>query len=119
MQDTCTAMQGVGLAANQIGMNLRIALIAEPKKKPFFIVNPKIVELGEEVEDGQEGCLSCPGKFGNVKRSKYVTIDYQELDGSLRRGICCDYEARIVQHEIDHLNNVLCVERMTDAKQTN
>jgi len=116
MKDTCVAMRGVGLAANQIGVFRQVILIMEPKKLPIIMINPKIIEAyGDELGE-DEGCLSVPGERGIVKRKQYVVVEFQESDGTPRTAVCCDYEARIVQHEVDHINNIVCCDRFEEKK---
>ncbi|MBS1713819.1 MAG: peptide deformylase [Armatimonadetes bacterium] len=101
---------GVGLAAPQIGILERIVVIA-PRGRPMALVNPVILEREGEVV-GEEGCLSIPGLYGDVVRAERVTV--QALD---RKGRESTYEmegmaARIVQHEIDHLDGVLFIDKV-------
>jgi peptide deformylase len=102
---------GVGLAAPQVGVLQRIIVVHPEGMKPTALINPKIVKAeGEQV--GQEGCLSIPGLYGDVKRSMYVEVE--ALD---RRGRELIYElegmpARIAQHEIDHLDGVLFIDKV-------
>ncbi|MDR3691652.1 MAG: peptide deformylase [Fimbriimonas sp.] len=102
---------GVGLAAPQVGILQRIIVIAPDGMRPTALINPKIVvSEGEQV--GQEGCLSIPGLYGDVKRAQYVEVE--ALD---RRGRELTYElegmpARVVQHEIDHLDGVLFIDKV-------
>jgi len=102
---------GVGLAAPQVGVLQRIIVIHPEGMKPTALINPKIIKLeGEQI--GQEGCLSIPGLYGDVKRAFYVEVE--ALD---RRGRELIYElegmpARIAQHEIDHLDGVLFIDKV-------
>jgi len=102
---------GVGLAAPQIGILQRVIVIAPEGMRPQALINPKIViAKGEQV--GQEGCLSIPGLYGDVKRALYV-----EVEATDRRGRELTYElegmpARVVQHEIDHLDGVLFIDKV-------
>jgi peptide deformylase len=102
---------GVGLAAPQVGVLQRLIVIAPDGMRPSALINPKIVKLeGEQI--GQEGCLSIPGLYGDVKR-----YDYIEVEALDRRGRELTYElegmpARIVQHEIDHLDGVLFIDKV-------
>jgi peptide deformylase len=102
---------GVGLAAPQIGILQRIIVIAPDDMKPTVLINPRIVRAeGEQV--GQEGCLSIPGLYGDVKRAAYVEVE--ALD---RKGRELTYElegmpARVAQHEIDHLDGILFIDKV-------
>lgn len=102
---------GVGLAAPQVGILQRVIVISPDGMKPAALINPRIVKSeGEQV--GQEGCLSIPGLYGDVKRAAYV-----EVEATDRRGRELVYElegmpARIVQHEIDHLDGILFIDKV-------
>jgi len=102
---------GVGLAAPQVGILQRLIVIAPDGMRPTALINPKIVKMeGEQI--GQEGCLSIPGLYGDVKR-----YDYIEVDALDKRGRELTYElegmpARVVQHEIDHLEGVLFIDKV-------
>ena len=101
---------GVGIAAPQVGVSERIIVIA-PEKKPIVLVNPKITERsGTQV--GEEGCLSIPGLYGDVERSLTVSVEAYDIKG---RPVDYDmegYAAVIVQHEIDHLDGVLFIDKV-------
>ena len=110
--------QGVGLAAPQIGLDYRIFVIEYPEdtERPeetmqrFEMINPEIVKAkGSEI--GQEGCLSLPGLAADVDRATYVLVKAQDRSGKVRRIKAYDWLARIFQHEIDHLNGVLMVDK--------
>jgi len=111
MKDTCTSMKGVGLAANQIGVYRQLILIAEPKKPHIIMINPRVIDSYGDIIEEKEGCLSVPGVYGIVKRHQYVVVEFKDINGDDKTSICCGYEARIVSHEIGHLNNELCIER--------
>ncbi len=111
MIDTLRTVHGVGLAAPQIGMSLRIAVIEIPGKEVIILINPEIIKRqGERVVE--EACLSVPGYYGEVKRSKVVKVKAQDRSGKefrLRReGLL----AHALEHEIDHLNGVLYVDHV-------
>jgi peptide deformylase len=105
---------GVGLAAPQIGVLQRVIVIAPLDYKPMALLNPVIVKSeGEQI--GQEGCLSIPGLYGDVKRAAYVEVDCVDRKG---REITLELEgmpARIVQHEIDHLDGKLFIDTVDMA----
>lgn len=106
---------GVGLAANQIGRLKRILVAAYEDEggemKEFVIVNPKIQERSEESEKDVEGCLSLPGMRMEVERPTAVTVTGQDLSGEPLRVEAEGLLARIFQHEIDHLDGVLILDR--------
>ena len=123
MFDTMQAEGGVGLAAPQIGIGLQVAIfgfehsVRYPDAPPVpttILLNPVISPLGDEMEDGWEGCLSVPGLRGVVPR--HVRIRYQGLtpDGAPIDRIAEGFHARVVQHECDHLFGMLFPMRVKD-----
>jgi peptide deformylase len=108
--------EGLGLAAPQVTLPVRLLVMnfkADPNDKEFEVVaiNPVIVESKGTVND-REGCLSFPGLYQNVRRAKTVTVNYYDLKGELKGMVCHDLPARVWQHEIDHLNGVLFIDKM-------
>jgi len=110
MRRTMKAAFGVGLAANQIGLNYRI-FVAEFAEKFYAIFNPKIEKLGTEKEILEEGCLSVPGLYGETPRAKEITLIYQNIEGKILKIKARGFLARIFQHEIDHLDGRLYIDR--------
>jgi peptide deformylase len=102
---------GIGLAAPQLGISQRVCVIAPHDFKPTALINPTIIKAeGEQI--GQEGCLSIPGLYGDVKR-----YDYIELEAMDRKGRVMVYEleglpARVAQHELDHLDGILFIDKV-------
>jgi peptide deformylase len=113
--------QGVGLAAPQVGLSVRL-FIASPTFSPddlHVYVNPRITG-GDGVQNEEEGCLSFPGIYNRVKRKQIVTVEATDLDGNTFVETCRDLGARIIQHEMDHLDGVTLIDRMgTIARLTN
>ena len=106
--------QGVGLAANQIGKNLAI-FIAEDKNKILIFINPKIIKfIGKEIVV-EEGCLSLPNLWGYLKRYPEVIIEYQNLFGKKKKMRAKGLLAQIIQHEIDHLNGKLFIDKAIEV----
>lgn len=109
---------GVGLAAPQIGVNKRIIAVSlmrdgdDENYRTIAMINPEIVEHAEETESDNEGCLSVPGEQGEVNRWKRIKVSY--IDSSLRpQGMLLSgLAARIVQHEVDHLDGILFIDRV-------
>lgn len=101
--------KGVGIAAPQIGINRQVILVQRvDKDKEFeFYVNPKIIWKSEILREGDEGCLSIPDIYQSVKRSLIITVQYQNLEGSVFTETLEGFISVIFQHEIDHLNGVL------------
>jgi peptide deformylase len=106
MITTCKAANGVGLAAPQIGKNLNMAIIyLEEMGLPAFpIINPKIISSSKQQEEMEEGCLSLPGLFGTVSRPKKITVEAYNLEGEKFQITDDTFLARVLQHEIDHLD---------------
>lgn len=126
MKETMEAMDGAGLAAPQIGVDLRVVIFGgKPSKRypqaaqvPYTIlINPRLTPLGVEAEEGWEGCLSVPGLRGMVPR--YVHLRYQGFDqyGAPIDRTVQDFHARVVQHEVDHLDGVLFPMRVRDMRR--
>ena len=113
MYETMDVAYGVGLAAPQVGILKRVIVIDnrdEENGKRFYMINPEIIEK-EGVEVGMEGCLSVPGKQGTVERSKDIKVRYNDLSGEEKILEAEDFLARILQHEIDHLDGVLYTDK--------
>ncbi|KKQ98619.1 MAG: Peptide deformylase [Candidatus Woesebacteria bacterium GW2011_GWB1_39_12] len=127
--------EGVGLAAPQIGKNVRVFVIM-PDSKIKVIINPEVVKTETEIKkeeksskgrprptDGaagrkiMEGCLSLPNYYGPIKRSAEITIKYLNEEGVTRTETFFGIEAQIIQHEIDHLNGILFVDRLLEQKK--
>lgn len=121
MEETCLAVRGVGLAANQIGLDYRLALILIPESdeenaplKRYVIINPEIISMrGEKLEE--EGCLSLPGLWAEVKRATDVTIKYTDENGTEQTKRARGLLAKAFQHEVDHLDGKLFVD-LVDPK---
>lgn len=107
MYETMVEVDGVGLAAPQIGEAIQVAIVEiDEDQEVIELINPVVTAIGgEEVEI--EGCLSFPGLYGEVERPFYVKVEAQERDGSLYELEAEGYEARAILHEIDHLNGIL------------
>jgi len=124
MVETMRAAPGVGLAAPQIDVQERIVVVELPADEEeglpaelYAFVNPEIVKASRETEEGEEGCLSIPGYIGEVERSTEIVIRGQDALGRPQRLKARDYLARIFQHEIDHLEGVLFIDRVTDPSK--
>lgn len=125
MQDTMRALNGAGLAAPQIGVSLRV-VVFEVSRNPRYpqaeavprtvLVNAELTPLGEETEEGWEGCLSVPGLRGLVPR--YQRLRYRGYDphGSPIDRTVEGFHARVVQHEVDHLDGILYPMRIKDLR---
>ncbi len=109
MLHTMYDANGVGLAAPQVGILKRIVVI-DIGDGPIILINPEIVEANGEVKD-VEGCLSVPGKQGNVIRPQYVKVKAEDRDGNSIEIQGEDFLARALCHEIDHLNGILYTDK--------
>jgi peptide deformylase len=103
--------QGVGLAATQVGVLRRVFVFEPDEDGPRIVVNPTIVTLGDELESDGEGCLSLQGVRVPVERPTTLTIAGKNQDGKDVSYELAGYEARIAQHELDHLDGVLIIDR--------
>jgi peptide deformylase len=112
---------GVGIAAPQIGISKQLIIIASrptprypdaPEMTPIPMLNPKLVDYAAETEKGWEGCLSVPGVRGLVPRYKSVTVDYLDRSGQPQQQTFHGFVARIFQHEYDHLQGIVFIDRV-------
>jgi peptide deformylase len=117
--DTMYASKGVGLAANQVGIARRVAVVdvGDESPEPIVLVNPVIVERGDATEIAEEGCLSIPEIFGDVERPLRVVVEALDRDGAPYRLEATGYQARAIQHEIDHLDGVLFLDHLSAVKR--
>jgi len=125
MIETMRHAHGVGLAAPQVGIPLRLAVVEtlpdtdeegndiEGTRDLYVIVNPEIVWTSREMVSGIEGCLSIPGYLGEVYRYTEIRVRAQDRHGKKIRLRLKDWDARIFQHEIDHLDGVLYIDKLT------
>ncbi len=119
MIDTLRDEPGVGLAAPQVNVSLRLIVVEYPlddskedaKPKTFVVANPEITYMSEETVKGIEGCLSVPNLLGEVERAIEITVVGQNRQGKKQKIKATGWLARIFQHEIDHLNGILFVDR--------
>ena len=136
MIETMRGANGVGLAAPQIGESVQLTVLdvsqvedrpttmklngkdLDPKTAmPLVLINPQI-DLGGETEMGTEGCLSFPEITGEIERAKFITVRAQDLDGEPIELETAGFLARAIQHEVDHLNGILFIDRMSSAAKT-
>jgi peptide deformylase len=118
--ETMHAAKGVGLAANQVGVALRVAVVdvGEDNPPPLVLINPRIVHASETTETAEEGCLSIPDIFGDVERPATVTLEALDRDGKPYRVELSALKGRAVQHEIDHLDGVLFLDHLSAVKRS-
>ena len=121
MLETMYAAPGIGLAAVQIGILKRVIVMdlskQEENKKPYFIVNPKIISKSKELVSYEEGCLSIPNQFAEIERPKKCCIQYLDYDGKEQQLEAEGLLATCIQHEIDHLNGVLFIDYLSKLKK--
>lgn len=120
MVETMHAADGIGLAAAQIGELVRAIVIEVPEDEDvpgsgrlYTVINPEIVRMGRETEVGTEGCLSIPGYVGEVERAVEIVVRGLDLRGKSFRLRPHGFLARVFQHEIDHCDGVLYIDRLT------
>ena len=127
MYDTMRARNGVGLAAIQIGVDIRALIINiplesedgehdQPKENTLEMINPVILEA-DGTEKFQEGCLSVPGYYEDVERAKYVKVEYLDRYGKKQMIEDDDFLAVAIQHEIDHLDGKVFIEKLSYTKR--
>jgi peptide deformylase len=125
MHDTMEAMDGAGIAAPQIGVSLRVVIFGvgsnprypDAEQVPYTVlINPQITPLGNEMEEGWEGCLSVPGMRGIVPRHQRVHYTGFDQYGKPIDRIASGFHARVVQHECDHLDGILYPMRIQDLR---
>ncbi|MCD6653319.1 MAG: peptide deformylase [Sulfurovum sp.] len=127
MYDTMIAKNGVGLAAIQIGIDLRAVIInipleeidnehSQPKENTLEMINPVIIEM-DGATHFQEGCLSVPGVYEDVDRAKHVKVEYQDRAGNTHIIEDDDFLAIAMQHEIDHLEGRVFIEKLSYIKR--
>lgn len=112
MQRLMYKADGVGLAAPQIGQSIRMTVIdAQDGSGQFVLLNPKIISRSFRNTSLEEGCLSIPNVYAPVKRSRFVTIEYYDLTGNKQKLQAPEFLSRVIQHELDHLDGVLFIDR--------
>ena len=123
--DTAKSANGVGIAAPQVAKFYRLFIMASrpsiryphaPTMSPTAVINPVILEHGETVVKDWEGCLSVPDVRGLVPRYQEIKVKYTDINGNIQQKVLTDFVARIFQHELDHLNGILFVDRVKTTK---
>lgn len=120
MIETMHATNGIGIAAPQVGVNARIFISAinsdTRKPKELVCVNPEVLYRSPEQVVAEEGCLSLPQKFGNVKRASEIFVRFYDLKGKEQNLRLTGMDARVFLHELDHLNGVLFIDKLEKFK---
>lgn len=124
MLETMYANRGIGLAANQVGILQRIIVIdlqedenEDEVYNPMIFINPEIIWHSDETEERDEGCLSIPKMSGTVKRPAEIQVSYLDINGKKQVLEASGLLATCLQHEIDHLNGILFIDRMSKLKR--
>ncbi len=115
MAETMIGADGVGLAAPQVGESVRLCIV--PMNNKFTaLINPEITSRSKETNMDEEGCLSLPGVYLQVERANNVTVRYTDTKGKKQERKLENFEARVTQHEIDHLDGILIVDKPQPKK---
>ncbi|MGG5885775.1 peptide deformylase [Falsiroseomonas sp. HC035] len=117
MAETMEDASGLGLAAPQVHVGLRVFVWRGGAGNILAIINPELTPVGEETEEGWEGCLSIPGLRGEVPRAARIRFRGYDIEGRLMEGEAAGMSARVMQHEADHLDGVLYPMRMPDLSR--
>jgi peptide deformylase len=121
---TVVKANGVGIAAPQVAKSVRLFIVASrpnprypnaPEMEPTAMINPIIIAHSSEVVKGWEGCLSVPGIRGLVPRYQAITVEYTDRNGNLQQQELTDFVGRIFQHEYDHLDGIVFVDRLENT----
>lgn len=119
MFDTMYEADGVGLAAPQVGVPRRV-IVVDPRDdgvEPRALVNPRVLETGDETDKAEEGCLSIPGLREVVERKSTAVVEAEDLEGETIRIEADGLLARVLLHEVDHLDGILFVDRVSPLKR--
>ena len=120
MLETMYDAPGVGLAAPQVGIMKRVIVmdcIKDGPPEPMTLINPRIVWASEDVNIYEEGCLSIPEQYADVKRPASVTVEWMDLEGATQERTFTGLWATCVQHEIDHLDGILFIDHISSLKR--
>ena len=120
MLATMYAAPGIGLAAPQVGLDLRFAVVdlqPDEKPAPIALINPRVEKASTEEVTREEGCLSLPGHYADVTRPEKVVVAYEDIDGNPQKIEAEGLLATCLQHEIDHLDGILFVDHLSALKR--
>ena len=121
MLETMYAAPGIGLAAIQVGIDIRLVVLdvalPEEDHNPMILINPEILSYGDTLSSYEEGCLSIPGYYAEVERPASVEYSYINLQGEKVIGQAEGLLATCLQHEIDHLNGLLFIDHLSKLKK--
>ena len=108
--------RGVGLAANQVGLDAQMFVMTNKYGEKFSIINPTVMAASKEVVEGEEGCLSFPGLFLKVKRAQSIAVEFYDPKGDKQNMEFTDWDSRVFQHEFDHLYGVNFINRVSKLR---
>lgn len=121
MTDTVIKVNGLGIAAPQVGINLRLVIVRmnanTPQQMWVAMINPEITKYSQEEEVKEEGCLSLPGKYDKTMRALRVTAKYTDKKGKEQILHLDGLNAHIMQHEVDHVNGLLYIDRLAPKSE--
>lgn len=112
MLDILKKEGGIGLSANQVGLPFNMCVIDIEANNPMILLNPRVIKTSTDKKPSKEGCLSLPGAIVTVQRYKEVTVEYEDVTGETKEEIATGLLSSCLQHEIDHLNGVLMINRI-------
>jgi len=116
MSEAMERFGGIGLSANQVGLPYKVFVMKTADKGNVCFWNPKLTKVSQETDNMKEGCLSFPDIYLMIKRSKVVELEYQDADGKKQTLTLEGMAARCVQHELDHLNGIIFLQRASRLK---
>ena len=120
MLETMRESMGVGIAAPQVGI-MRRMFVAQPdpfdEDKVYFMINPVMLEMSDEKELGTEGCLSVPDMMGDVERSVWIKMEATDINGERKTYEFEGFDARVMQHEYDHLDGILYTDKCQNLRE--
>lgn len=116
MLDIMLSYMGIGLAANQVGLDKRLFVMGNTRDDAVLCINPTVLQYTEEKELDVEGCLSFPGIELKIQRPKDILIEYYDENLELTRTVASGYSARLYLHELDHLNGITFKDRVSKLK---
>lgn len=111
MIETMEQNNGIGLSACQVGKNIKLFIIPREMSKHWVFINPEIIKISKKTETMKEGCLSLPGLFIPVERAESIKVKALDENSKEFKLKAKDFLARVIQHEIDHLNGILIVDK--------
>jgi len=109
---------GIGLSANQVGLPFRMCVVEVDTNNPMMLINPRITKMSDKMVKSQEGCLSLPGATATISRHKDITVEYETVEGKTVTEEATCLLSCCLQHEIEHLNGILMINRMGEVHKS-